>query len=106
MSGACQVYCCFKLACDVTDFEDFEQTTLVIRALFPLHCSHRRRTRRPCWGKIPCPPSPGHRVGRNSNVEMSVTILTVFVLPGITACISAITNSSAPFDLIIEHSLL
>jgi hypothetical protein len=21
LSGACQVYCCFKLACDVTDFE-------------------------------------------------------------------------------------
>jgi hypothetical protein len=23
MSGACQVYCCFKLACDVTDFEAY-----------------------------------------------------------------------------------
>jgi hypothetical protein len=23
LSGACQVYCCFKLACDVTDFEAY-----------------------------------------------------------------------------------
>jgi hypothetical protein len=25
LSGACQVYCCFKLACDVTDFEAYTQ---------------------------------------------------------------------------------
>jgi hypothetical protein len=23
LSGACQVYCCYKLACDVTDFEAY-----------------------------------------------------------------------------------
>jgi hypothetical protein len=26
LSGACQVYCCFKLACDVTGFEAYFST--------------------------------------------------------------------------------
>jgi hypothetical protein len=25
LSGACQVYCCYKLACDVTDFEAYKE---------------------------------------------------------------------------------
>jgi hypothetical protein len=25
LSGACQVYCCFELACDVTDFEAYRE---------------------------------------------------------------------------------
>jgi hypothetical protein len=27
LSGACQVYCCIKLACDVTDFEAYASLT-------------------------------------------------------------------------------
>jgi hypothetical protein len=33
LSGACQVYCCFNLACDVTDFEAYDNSMTIHRPL-------------------------------------------------------------------------
>jgi hypothetical protein len=41
LSGACQVCCCFKLACDVTDFEAYTENSRLGANIRARQMSHR-----------------------------------------------------------------